>query len=269
MDFAAKAVPMTRQGLSTALQSLGMGSGEAAGLWAVFEVETAGVTQGFGFRVDRRPQILFEKHKFRQFTGGQFSRSDPDLSGSSGGYGTVAEQYSKLERAIDLCKQAGLGVEPALKSASWGIGQVMGFNHEAAGFKSAKAMVEAMVHDEDAQLHAMVSFMVDAGLDRALRAQDWERFARVYNGPSFARNQYDIKLQVQYARFSSGSSPDIEVRTAQAALLLLHFSPGKIDGVIGNRTRNAVRGFQIASGLPVTGELTGDTYGALWNAAFS
>lgn len=269
MNFSGKAVPITREGLNSALEVLRMNPGETAVLWAVFEVETAGITQGFGFRPDRRPQILFERHKFRDFTVRRFDTTDPDLSGPAGGYGGLSQQYPKLERAIALCRSASLGIEPALKSASWGIGQVMGFNHQAAGFATAEAMVTAMVGTEDAQLLAMVNFIRKSRLDSPLRARDWARFARGYNGAGYAANQYDVRLESQYARFSSGSSPDVEVRTAQAALLVLGFSPGKIDGVIGGRTRNALRAFQISSGLMVTAELTSETYQALYQAAFA
>lgn len=268
MQFAAKAVPLSRQGLAAALDVLHLGAGEAAALWCVFEVETSGVTQGFGFRPDRRPEILFERHKFREFTAGRFNKSHPDLSGSQGGYGTLASQYDKLERALKLSQDAGLGDEPALKSASWGIGQVMGFNHQAAGYASARQMVDAMVQDEDAQVMAVARFMVKGGLDKALRNKDWERFARLYNGATFARNQYDVKLQVQYARFAGGSLPDLEMRAAQAALLLLGHAPGKIDGILGRRTRDALRAFQLSAGLPASGELNSDTYAALWRKAF-
>lgn len=269
MQFAAKAVPLSRQGLAAALDVLHLGAGEAAALWCVFEVETSGVTQGFGFRPDRRPEILFERHKFREFTAGRFNQSHPDLSGNQGGYGTLASQYDKLERALKLSQDAGLGDEPALKSASWGIGQVMGFNHQAAGYASAHKMVEAMVQGEDAQVMAVARFMVDRGLDKALRNKDWERFARLYNGKTYAQNQYDVKLQVQYARFAGGSLPDLEMRAAQAALLLLGYSPGKIDGILGRRTRDALRAFQLGAGLAATGELNSDTYSNLWNKAFA
>lgn len=269
MQFAAKAVPLSRQGLVAALDVLHLGPGEAAALWCVFEVETSGITQGFGFRPDRRPEILFERHKFRAFTDGRFNQSHPELSGSQGGYGTLASQYDKLELALQLSRDAGLGEEPALKSASWGIGQVMGFNHVAAGFPSARQMVDAMVQGEDAQVMAVARFMVSGGLDKALRNKDWARFARLYNGPTFAQNQYDIKLQVQYARFAGGSLPDLEMRAAQAALLLLGHTPGKIDGVLGRRTRDALRAFQLVEGLPATGELNSDTYAVLWRKAFT
>ena len=269
MKFSAKAIPMTRQGLNDALHKLEMGPGQAAALWAVFEVETASTTQGFGFRQDRRPQILFERHKFSEFTGKQFDKTDPDISGPQGAYGRFAIQYDKLDRAIKLCSKAGLGLEPALKSASWGIGQVMGFNHKVAGYSTAQKMVEAMVQTEDAQLAGMVNFMVGNDLAGPLKNQDWAAFARKYNGKDFAEHQYDVNLEQQYARFSTGSMSDIEVRTAQAALLLLGYGVGKIDGVIGNRTRTGLRGFQMTAGLPVTGELDSTTYSALWSKTYA
>ena len=160
MIFTDKAKPLTRQGLPDASRQLEMSLEESAALWAVFEVETAGSIQGFGFRSDKRPQMLFERHKFREFTGGQFSKLAPDLSRSSGGpYGTISQQYPKLERALILFQESNLGEEPALKSASWGIGQIMGFNHLNAGFTTAKAMVQMMIVGEDSQLLAMTSFM--------------------------------------------------------------------------------------------------------------
>ena len=269
MQFAARAMPITRAGLSRALAALDLAPGQAAALWAVFEVETAGLTQGFGFRADRRPQILFERHKFREFTNRRFDAGDPDISGPQGGYGALGAQYVKLEKAIARCEEAGLGAEPALKSASWGIGQVMGFNHLSAGFPTAETMVGAMVEGEDAQLLAMTGFLNANGLSRYLGMHNWVRFARGYNGPGFAANHYDVKLAEQYARFSSGSMPNLEVRTAQAALLLQGFAPGKIDGVIGGRTRIALSAYQTGHGLSVTGELDSATYDKLFTAAFS
>lgn len=268
MNFTAKAIPMTRLGLADALEKLELGAGQAAALWAVFEVETAGVTHGFGFRPDRKPQMLFERHKFREYTHNQFDAVAPDISGAQGAYGSLSSQYAKLEKAMDLCVKSGLGIEPALKSASWGIGQVMGFNHAASGYATAEAMVKAMVETEDAQLSAMISFMRTERLATALKAHNWANFATKYNGRDYAKNQYDVKLEQAYARFSTRAMPDLEVRRAQAALLLLGFAPGNIDGAIGNITRQALRSFQISAGLSVTGELDSTTFAELGKQAF-
>jgi N-acetylmuramidase/Putative peptidoglycan binding domain len=267
MDFVGKGQPLTRKGLTAGLDKLGLGPGDAAYIWTIVEVETAGMTQGFGFRLDRRPQILFERHKFRGFTGGRFDAEASDISGPAGGYGTFAAQYARLEKAMTLCEKAGLGIEPALKSASWGVGQAMGFNHEVAGFASAADMVEAMKAGEDVQLAAMARFLVANGLADALSRKDWVGFARRYNGRDYWKNKYDIKLAEQYQRFASGSLPSLEVRTAQAALLLLGYSPGKIDGVLGPRTRGALRNFRIAAGLSAGDDLDGQTYEALCQKA--
>ena len=62
MNFYGTGQPLTRAGLSKALSILGLGPDDTGYIWTVVEVETASLTQGFGFRVDRRPQILFERH---------------------------------------------------------------------------------------------------------------------------------------------------------------------------------------------------------------
>jgi len=267
MKFAGNGQPLTRAGLNKALALLGLGPNDAPYIWTVVEVETAGVTQGFGFRVDRRPQILFERHIFRKRTDGRFDGEAPDVSGPPGSYGLLAEQYNKLEKAMALCARAKLGIEPALNSASWGMGQVMGFNHDFAGFKSAVKMVQAMVRGEDAQLAAMAGFLKANGLATLLQRKDWTGFAKRYNGPGYWRNHYDVKLAEHYQRLASGSLPNLEMRTAQVALLFLGYAPGKIDGVIGPRTRAAIRNFRIAAGLPAGEELDGPTYQTLCRKA--
>ncbi|GHU06606.1 hypothetical protein FACS1894158_13550 [Betaproteobacteria bacterium] len=266
MEFIGKRQPLTAPGLDGALEHLELPTSEAAALWAVVEVETSGVTQGCGFRLDGRPQILFERHIFRRETQGRFNQLAPHLSGPSGAYGGINSQYARLEEALALCALAGLGPEPALRSASWGLGQIMGFNAGLAGFPDAESMVEAMRDGEDAQLLAMAHFLRSRNLHRALRRRDWAAFARGYNGSAYARNQYDIKLEQSYARLASGPLPDLQLRAAQIALLYLGFSPGKIDGVPGKRTRNALNAFRLQTSLP-PGELDGPCYVALCEKA--
>jgi len=267
MEFIGQGRPLTRKGLAEVLDRLGLGPSGGAYIWTVVEVETAGVTQGFGFRQDRRPQILFERHTFRNQTQGRFNDEAPEVSGPPGGYGPLSAQYDRLGAALALCRREGLGVEPALKSASWGMGQVMGFNHQAAGFPTAEAMVAAMLTGEDAQLSAMAGFLLANGLADFLQRQDWAGFARRYNGPTYWKNQYDVKLAEQFQRFSGGSGPDLELRTAQAALLYLGYSPGKIDGVMGPRTRATLQAFRVASGLPPGEGLDGVVYQGLCQGA--
>lgn len=162
-------------------------------LYALVEVECA----RSGFLPDGRPSILFERHIFHKQSGGRFSRSHPDISNPrSGGYKGGRAEWERLERAKALDETA------ALKSASWGLGQVMGFNYKIAGWSSVQAFVEAMGESEAVQLEAVENFLKANGLDDKLRAKDWRGFARGYNGPAYARLGYHTKLENAYRKHS-------------------------------------------------------------------
>ncbi len=241
--FTGEARPLASTAFEEALQRLGIGAPE---LWAVIRVETSGA----GFLADRRPVILFERHWFSRLTDRRFDEVAPDISNRrAGGYGKRgAHQYERLERAIALDREAALG------STSWGLGQVMGFNAEAAGFADVEGMVAAMVESEDAQLAGMAGFMHSQGLAPFLAQRDWAGFARRYNGPGFRRNRYDEKLEAAHARYLAGPLPSLEIRAAQLHLSYLGHDPHGIDGFLGPRTRAALRAFQAQAGLPATGE---------------
>uniref|UniRef100_Q01PN1 Peptidoglycan-binding domain 1 protein n=1 Tax=Solibacter usitatus (strain Ellin6076) TaxID=234267 RepID=Q01PN1_SOLUE len=236
-DFVGASTPISAGGLDQATQLLGSGAAE---IWTVLEVET----KGFGYLPDRRPAILFERHFFHRLTCGRFDDQAPEISCSMpGGYLGGAKEYDRLAQAIALDRHA------ALSSASWGIGQIMGSNFAEAGFASVESMVSAMVQSEDGQLTAMARFVCSTGLGKPLASHDWEGFAKGYNGPSYARNQYDILLARHYQMFAAGPLPDIRVRQAQAILTFLDIDPGGVDGMIGKRTRAAVAQFRAANCL--------------------
>jgi len=242
MDFQGQGRALTKKGLKDACASVGAGEPE---IWAVLNVET----RGFGFFPDRRPQILFERHIFSQLTGRKLDSRNPDLSSKyPGGYAGGTAEYGRLKKAMTL------DAEAALQSASWGIGQVMGFNYRIAGYDSVTAMIQEMVEDEDAQLRAMSHFIRNNHLARALNHHDWTGFARGYNGKDFARNDYDARLAAAHAKFKA-MLPDLNLRRAQAALNYLGFTPGPIDGLRGRLTASALIRFQQKHRLPATGDL--------------
>lgn len=255
MNFQSQGRPLSDEGMGQACNALGVGEPE---VWAVLTVET----RGFGFLQDRRPQILFERHIFHRLTNGRYDTDNADISNEKpGGYVGGPGEYGRLEQAMRLDRRA------ALQSASWGIGQVMGFNYDVAGFPTIDAMVAAMVKDEGAQLLAMANFIKGNNLAGALQRQDWVSFARGYNGPDFKKNEYDTRLAAAHAKYKS-ICPDLALRTAQAALLYLGFDPGPIDGLRGRRTRSALMQFQQRCGLSETGELDHDTESKLMAEAF-
>ena len=219
------------------MADLGVGAPE---LLAVLAVES----KNCGFLPDRRPIILFERHIFYKRTGGQFSGSHPDISNPvAGGYAGLAKEYPRLEAAARLDRTA------ALMSTSWGAGQIMGFNHQAAGFADADSMVTAMQASEDAQLASVADFITANNLTGLLRSRDWAAFARKYNGPAFAKNKYDVRLAGAFHQYSSGALPDVDVRRAQLYLTYLGFAPGTVDGMHGKRSRSAVAAFRERNGL--------------------
>jgi hypothetical protein len=251
-EFAGAGLPMSAEGMTNGCDLLGV---KAAEIWAVLTVETT----GSGFLPDRRPQILFERHIFHRETDGAFDATTPEVSNATpGGYGTLgAHQYDRLAQAITLNRQA------ALHSASWGIGQVMGFNADNAGFPDVETMVQAMVKSEDAQVGGMFEFLLANHLDGPLRSHDWTSFARGYNGPGFAKNQYGVRLSAAFQKFATGLLPDLTVRAAQIYLKYSGFDPGPVDGMLGRMTRSAAMQFQQTKGLARTGELDDATLARL------
>lgn len=219
----------------------------AAELWSVLTVETSGC----GFLPDRRPKILFERHIFRRETGGRFDASNPEISNRTpGGYGALgAYQYDRLQQALALDRKA------ALRSASWGIGQTMGFNAEIAGYSDVEALVNGMMVSETEQLRAMAQMITHNNLHKALSAHNWAAFAGGYNGPDYAKNNYDTRLAEAYNKYVNGPLPDLPARAAQMYLTYLGYQPGSIDGIAGRATYAALNVFQQQNGLPLTQEI--------------
>ena len=232
---------MSSEGLARISGVLGVHAPE---IWTVLAVETSGC----GFLPDRRPQILYERHIFHRLTQGRFD--DGDISDPTpGGYGPRgAQQYDRLARAIEKDRRA------ALQSASWGIGQVMGENYAAAGFQSVEDMVSSISRSEDDQLAAMAAFLVSSRLNFSLQVHDWTSFARGYNGPNYATNRYDVRLNGEFQKFSAGPLPDLNVRAGQLYLIYLGFHPGPVDGIAGVQTMAAFAEFtgqDIADGANI------------------
>jgi hypothetical protein len=257
MAFAGPGKPLTQKALDEAGDIVGIAN---AAMWAVIQVESAGA----GYDPDRRPKILFERHKFSGATGGRFDATHPGISNPArGGYGAAgAHQYDRLAEALALDRKA------ALESASWGLGQVLGSNFEVAGFADAEEMVAKMVLSERHQLLGMFNFIRGNNLGRHLQHKDWTRFALGYNGSGAVENGYPRKLEAAFNTFSVGSPPDIRVRIAQLALTFLGHKPGSVDGLFGNNTRRALQRFQVAEGRPQTTDLTDGELDALVQKAF-
>lgn len=178
---------------------IGVGEDE---IHAVLEVESS----GHGFDKQGRPLILYEAHVFDRdlpaskraaaratnvtIAGHSWALSYPDWR-----RGYPSDSYPRLEAAMKIDETA------ALKACSWGLGQILGENHKAAGYATVQAMVEAATEDEDKQLEMMIAFIKSKKLDDDLRRHDWRGFAHGYNGAQYEKNNYHGRLAAAYARW--------------------------------------------------------------------
>lgn len=178
---------------------------EVAAILAVDRIESRGA--GF-FPGTKEATILFERHVFHRLTNGVFSTpANVNISNKvGGGYKGGIAEHKRLQAAIDLGKgreeaYAKWVRDQALRSCSWGRFQIMGFNHQLAGYASLQDFINAMYKDERKQLEAFVEFIKRTNLARHLNAKNWASFARAYNGKNYAERGYDVKLKEAYEHF--------------------------------------------------------------------
>lgn len=175
---------------------------ETAALKAVQEVETGG--RG-GFIAPGKPAILFEGHVFwnqlkrRGIDPASIVKGNEDIlypRWEKGHYKGGLGEYVRLEKA------RAIHLEAADASTSWGMFQVMGFNHAACDEKSVASFVKAMTESELRQLILTGRFIKKSGMLPALQNKNWAEFARRYNGPAYAENKYDEKMASAYRKYA-------------------------------------------------------------------
>lgn len=179
-----------------------------AAVYALNEVES----KGSGFLDNGKPVILYERHVM--FDRLQLVRSSDDdqeqlhqraeqlakqapnlVNPKAGGYIGGSAEHQRLAQARQLDEVS------ALESASWGGFQVMGYHWQRLGYSSVHDFVTAMNRTEADQLEAFVRYIeTDTTLHKALKALKWATVAKLYNGPNYQRNLYDVKLERAFER---------------------------------------------------------------------
>lgn len=188
---------LSEQDYTEAAEKLGV---ETALIKALVEVESS----GRGFLEDGRPLVMFEEHVF--YSELKKAGLDPEVVLSD--HPDICARTFDGKRArgpktefAQLEKARAIHEEAALRSASWGLFQIMGFNYAAAGFETVIEFVAAMETGEGAQLLAFCRFLgSNTRMLTALREKDWALFARLYNGAGYKTHAYDERLRDAYLK---------------------------------------------------------------------
>ena len=163
-----------------------------------------------GFDNDGRAIMVPELHKFSEFTLRAYDETNPDLSirkwihpaRVKAGHPYTLDNAGRWDT---LARQASLNADAAVRAASWGAFQIMGFNYAALHFDTPLELVRRIYQGERAQLDLAVRYLIaEGGFDPLLKG-DFYRAAIVQNGTG-KPNEYaaewkaaSLKRREQYA----------------------------------------------------------------------
>lgn len=166
---------------------------EPAALRAVISVESG----GSGFLPDGRLKILLEGHllwrrlQSRGIDPTPLHRNRPDLCFPRwtrrhyrGGVG----EWNRVQDVLDWAsahapERFESYKKAAYEACSWGLFQLLGMNHAAAGYANVYALKHDFETGEAAQLRAILRWMEQTGILPFLQRKQWPQFVRRYNGP--------------------------------------------------------------------------------------
>lgn len=188
-------------------------------VYAFFAVESGGKS-GFD-KTTGKALIRFEPHVFadpKRMAKAGVSASRVPWAGNSSrerkekwralGYrhGTVNDNtYDQ----IALNAALKINEELAYVSISTGAAQIMGFNHRAIGYKSAKEQYEAFAASEESQIRGFFTFVKNRGngkMMEALKQKDFVTAALYYNGRG-KQELYGAKIKANYEKYKRTGLP--------------------------------------------------------------
>ncbi len=240
---------------------------DPAFLLAVIEKESAGK---FTWNVNgvELPAIRIEGHYFHRLLKNKPGKLAAAIAqglanptaGAVKNPANYAARYDMLDRMDRIDEEA------AYKSISIGAGQIMGEHSQLLGYNSPVDMWRD-ARTPYGQIKQIIRFIEkNPSILSAVRAKDFKKFARLYNGPNYKKNRYDTLLAVHYnhwRRVLAGHTGTVEVTDDPvwiARIRALGFPTVtafqahyglKVDGVIGNITKETVVTAEDAKAKPV------------------
>ena len=175
---------------------------DAASVLTVAEVESGGRS---GFQKTGLLTVLFEAHLFyaelekRGLKPNVLMIKYPNLISPKWNkalYKGGDLENSRLSESLKIN-------ECAWNCASYGMFQILGSNCVACGFNTAQEFVKYLKTGQEAHVDTFLKFVSSSPkMMNALKSKDWATFARLYNGPAYAQNKYDIALAKAYGKNS-------------------------------------------------------------------
>lgn len=160
-------------------------------------------SNGSGFLPSGRCKILFEGHIFWKqlvingINPNTYAFQNKDIlyelwdrKKYIGGEG----EYARLDKAKKIYNDC------AIKSTSYGMFQIMGFNHKLCGYVDVKEFEISMQQSEVNHLRAVIKFLEKTNILPLLKAKNWIEFSKKYNGIKYYENKYDVKLATAYQK---------------------------------------------------------------------
>jgi hypothetical protein len=175
-------------------------------MYAVVQAESGGK----GFNDDGSIKIQFEGHVFyrelkkRGINPAGYQAGNDDILYPAFTMRYVLGQSAEYKQ---LKKASAIDEEAALLSTSFGMFQIMGFNHAVCGFSDVFDFVEAQKRSEKAQLDSFCAYMTTRNLRRFLLAEDWPGFAAKYNGSANVA-VYSARIKKAYDQCRNGVQRD-------------------------------------------------------------
>ena len=156
----------------------------------------------WGKRHEAEFRAHFSYDSAKRWTKHRYRLSPTDEWKTSHGVGQVTEW-----EAFGIAR--GLDEDAAMQSISMGAPQIMGFNHAAIGYDSARAMFDHFVADERYHILGLFDFVKGGGktsrMLEALRRGQYDQFATYYNGNGQAA-AYGAKIRAAASAYSSVAS---------------------------------------------------------------
>ncbi len=203
----------------------------SAALQAIAEVESGGSIYAL-IGGKREPIIRFEGHYFDRLLTGQQRQLARQQGLAHPKAGKIRNPRSQLKRWALVNRAICINRIAALSSVSWGLGQVMGAHWQWLGYGSVDALVTECRSDAAGQVRLMARYIEKAGLIPIIQSEDWQEFARTYNGPAYARYAYDKKIEAAFQRLSR-QTKQTDAQDGQAGRVLM----------AGKRENRVIEGF--------------------------